>query len=91
MHRLGGRIPIPASVVGGSSVRIGFGKIDSTPNPPSTSSLLSGGNNLAVPLNGNLSNQISFDGTTEQPTSALWLGSIPSTTTPATLLSIFGP
>lgn len=95
MHRLGGRIPTSSANGGSASttpVRIGFGKIDSPQNPPSTSSLLnSSGGNLPVQVPANMSNQINFDGTTEQPTRALWLGSIPSTTTPATLLALFGP
>ncbi|TIA89544.1 hypothetical protein E3P99_01991 [Wallemia hederae] len=93
MHRLGGRIPVSTSNGGTPSsipVRIGFGKIDSPQNPPSTSSLLNSNNNLSVPVPSNVPNQV-FDGTTEQPTRALWLGSIPSTTTPATLLALFGP
>lgn len=94
MHRLGGRIPISTTNSGTASstpVRIGFGKIDSPQNPPSTSSLLNSGNNLSVTVPNSVPSQINFDGTTEQPTRALWLGSIPSTTTPATLLALFGP
>lgn len=94
MHRLAGRIPISTTNGGANSstpVRIGFGKIDSPQNPPSTSSLLNSTNNPTLSVPNSVPNQINFDGTTEQPTRALWLGSIPSTTTPATLLALFGP
>ncbi|TIA83548.1 hypothetical protein E3P92_00742 [Wallemia ichthyophaga] len=94
MHRLAGRIPISTTNGGANSstpVRIGFGKIDSPQNPPSTSSLLNSTNNSTLSVPNSVPNQINFDGTTEQPTRALWLGSIPSTTTPATLLALFGP
>jgi protein JSN1 len=80
----------------GQTVRIGFGKADSAPvapakgNPPSPGATSSGG-----ALGKSPTTNIGLGGMDAQlqssPTRALWIGSIPSTTTPATILSVFSP
>lgn len=80
-------------------VRIGFGKADSAPVAPSKGIMSPGGivspaSALPRPspnpgLNspgGGIDAQLQ-----STPTRALWIGSIPSTTTPATILSVFSP
>ncbi|KAF8163009.1 hypothetical protein B0H34DRAFT_787453 [Crassisporium funariophilum] len=92
LNRLGGNIGMP----NGQTVRIGFGKADSAPvapakgNPaspgptsPSTGGLKSTGANAGL---GGMDAQLQ-----SSPTRALWIGSIPSSTTPATILSVFSP
>ena len=93
LNRLGGDIGMP----NGQTVRIGFGKADSAPVAPAK------GANLNSPVatspggvlgkSGN--NNAGLSGMDAQlqstPTRALWIGSIPSTTTPATILSVFSP
>lgn len=93
MNRLGGDIGMP----NGQTVRIGFGKADSAPVAPAK------GTNLNSPiatspggaLNKNSTSNVGLAGMDAQlqstPTRALWIGSIPSTTTPATILSVFSP
>ncbi len=92
LNRLGGDIGMP----NGQTVRIGFGKADSAPVAPAK------GTNLNSPvatspggLNKNNANNVGLAGMDAQlqstPTRALWIGSIPSTTTPATILSVFSP
>ncbi|KIL69515.1 hypothetical protein M378DRAFT_7372 [Amanita muscaria Koide BX008] len=92
LNRLGGNIGMP----NGQTVRIGFGKADSAPvapakgnplNPSPTSpngavGKTAGTNNSSNALDAQLQ---------ATPTRALWIGSIPSTTTPATILSVFSP
>jgi protein JSN1 len=80
----------------GQTVRIGFGKADSAPvapakgNPvsPSPTSPSSGTSKSST-------NNAAFNAMDAQlqstPTRALWIGSIPSSTTPATILSVFSP
>lgn len=83
------------------TVRIGFGKADSAPIAPAKGVLSPGGitspatagprpsPGAAVGLNspgGGMDAQLQ-----SSPTRALWIGSIPSTTTPATILSVFSP
>ena len=80
-NRLGGRI---SSTGSGAPVRVGFGKIDSVPLGPGEAPLVPG----AVPG--------AFGGpggpgseSQTSPTRALWVGAIPSATTPAKMLTIF--
>ncbi|KAF8831472.1 hypothetical protein HHX47_DHR1000436 [Lentinula edodes] len=92
LNRLGGNIGMP----NGQTVRIGFGKADSAPvapakGNPSTPGPLSPGVSSAKSLSasatpGGIDAQLQ-----STPTRALWIGSIPSTTTPATILSVFSP
>ncbi|KAI0374709.1 hypothetical protein BV20DRAFT_385871 [Pilatotrama ljubarskyi] len=93
LNRLGGDIGMP----NGQTVRIGFGKADSAPVAPAK------GANLNSPIatspggvlgkaGGNNSGLSGMDAQLQStPTRALWIGSIPSTTTPATILSVFSP
>jgi len=81
----------------GQTVRIGFGKADSAPVAPAK------GANMNGPIspqpggvtNKNSTNNAGLGGIESQvqstPTRALWIGSIPSTTTPATILNVFSP
>lgn len=98
LNRLGGNIGMP----NGQVVRIGFGKADSAPMTPVTGG---GANNTPVspPVgprstggagvnNSPNSPNLGPDGQLQSsPTRALWIGSIPATTTPATILSVFSP
>ena len=79
-------------------MRIGFGKADSAPAAPAKSgaapaSVTSPTNNSGKGTPGG--HQSGLNGIESQlqstPTRALWIGSIPSTTTPATILSVFSP
>lgn len=81
-NRLGGHI---SSTGAGAPVRVGFGKIDSVPPPPEISGGGAGGPSFGAGSGaGGADSQSS-------PTRALWVGSIPSSTTPARLLTIFSP
>lgn len=72
--RLGGRI---STLGAGNPVRVGFGKVDSVPlGPGSVTSPTDPGPNGVTNEN------------QSAPTRALWIGSIPSNTTPAKLLSV---
>lgn len=92
LNRLGGNIGMP----NGQTVRIGFGKADSAPvapakgTPASPGSTSPGGGGAKSPSAsatlGPMDAQLQ-----STPTRALWIGSIPSTTTPATILSVFSP
>ena len=90
LNRLGGNIGMP----NGQTVRIGFGKADSAPVAPAkgspnandTSSNASGSKTAVSSTPGGMDAQL-----LSAPTRALWIGSIPSTTTPATILSVFSP
>ncbi|KXN87751.1 Pumilio domain-containing protein C56F2.08c [Leucoagaricus sp. SymC.cos] len=92
LNRLGGNINMP----NGQLVRIGFGKADSAPVAPAKGTPVSPSptspNNAAgktASANGGLN---SMDAQLQStPTRALWIGSIPSSTTPATILSVFSP
>ena len=90
LNRLSGQIGMP----NGQAVRIGFGKAESAPVAPAknTASAIPGpvGSKSA---NGNNANAMSGIESQLQstPTRALWIGSIPSSTTPATILSVFSP
>lgn len=96
LNRLGGLIGMP----NGQAVRIGFGKADSAPVAPAkgASNILSptspssgpGGKTTGVqsPITPGAGGDSSLQ---SSPTRALWIGSIPSTTTPATILSVFSP
>ncbi|KAK8861743.1 hypothetical protein IAR55_002566 [Kwoniella newhampshirensis] len=103
LNRLGGQV---ATLSETAPVRIGFGKIDSAPNGPSLSSVApappnlvftSGSNGppaVTVPPPSTLAAVTTLDQATDQsslPTRALWIGSIPGTTSPSTLLQIFSP
>lgn len=93
LNRLGGNIGMP----NGQTVRIGFGKAESAPVAPAK------GANMNGPMspqsggvtNKNSTNNVGLGGIESQvqssPTRALWIGSIPSTTTPATILNVFSP
>jgi protein JSN1 len=76
----------------GQTVRIGFGKADSAPVAPAKGTPVS-----PVPTSPGApkaaANNANMGGMELQssPTRALWIGSIPSTTTPATILSVFSP
>lgn len=90
LNRLGGNIGMP----NGQTVRIGFGKADSAPVAPAKGTTVtnsgatspSGLSKTSSPGLGGLDAQLQ-----STPTRALWIGSIPSTTTPATILSVFSP
>ncbi|CAO1617864.1 unnamed protein product [Sympodiomycopsis kandeliae] len=97
MTRLAGRIKASGTGPNGT-VRIGFGKIDtpldSTQIHPGSSSTTPSAqtgkfrsNSPAAGHGGNLAS----DRDDNMPTRALWVGSIPNTTTPAALLSLFQP
>ena len=80
----------------GQTVRIGFGKADSAPVAPAKGNPVSPG--PTSPGSGatkSSSNNAAFNTMDAQlqstPTRALWIGSIPSSTTPATILSVFSP
>lgn len=93
LNRLGGNIGMP----NGQTVRIGFGKADSAPVAPAKGASMNspiatspGGILGKIPANnaglGGMESQVQ-----STPTRALWIGSIPSTTTPATILNVFSP
>ena len=80
----------------GQTVRIGFGKADSAPVAPAKGNPVSPG--PTSPSSGtskSSTNNAAFNAMDAQlqstPTRALWIGSIPSSTTPATILSVFSP
>ncbi|KAL1411888.1 hypothetical protein Q8F55_002871 [Vanrija albida] len=102
LNRLGGHV---AELAETAPVRIGFGKIDSAPTGPPTSSVAAappglvftnGSVTITQPAAG-LSASSALgplgDGSDQSalPTRALWIGSIPSSTSSATLLQIFSP
>ncbi|CCO28061.1 Pumilio domain-containing protein C56F2,08c [Rhizoctonia solani AG-1 IB] len=99
LNRLSGHIGMNNN----QAVRIGFGKADSAPATPPMGIQAS---NAGVGLGAHIQSQFTPPGqlTPNQnqanamdsqlqssPTRALWIGSIPSTTTPATILSVFSP
>lgn len=80
----------------GQTVRIGFGKADSAPVAPAKGTPASPGpvspGGAAGKLSGTNAGMGGMDAQLQStPTRALWIGSIPSTTTPATILSVFSP
>jgi protein JSN1 len=92
LNRLSGNIGMP----NGQTVRIGFGKADSAPVAPGK------GNTVTSPSPTTPGATAKSPGSTtgiagldaqlqSTPTRALWIGSIPSTTTPAAILSVFSP
>ncbi|CAA7267630.1 unnamed protein product [Cyclocybe aegerita] len=92
LNRLGGNIGMP----NGQTVRIGFGKADSAPVAPAKGSSASSGPTAPSAAGSKSSgNNAGLGGMDAQlqstPTRALWIGSIPSSTTPATILSVFSP
>ncbi|XP_006458422.1 hypothetical protein AGABI2DRAFT_176766 [Agaricus bisporus var. bisporus H97] len=91
LNRLGGNINMP----NGQLVRIGFGKADSAPVAPAKGTPVSPGPTSPNSSGKNASGNGGLNGIDAQlqstPTRALWIGSIPSTTTPATILSVFSP
>ncbi|PFH46355.1 hypothetical protein AMATHDRAFT_70076 [Amanita thiersii Skay4041] len=92
LNRLGGNIGMP----NGQTVRIGFGKADSAPVAPAKGNPVSPSptspNGATGKATGGSTNVNSLDAQLQStPTRALWIGSIPSTTTPATILSVFSP
>lgn len=89
LNRLGGNIGMP----NGQTVRIGFGKADSAPAGPAKGTTAPSN---AAPSPGMTSKSPGIPAGMDaqlqsSPTRALWIGSIPSTTTPATILSVFSP
>lgn len=96
LNRLGGNIGMP----NGQLVRIGFGKADSAPpmtpitgsnnNPvsPSVGGSRPASSGISSPSSPGLGPESQLQ---NSPTRALWIGSIPATTTPATILSVFSP
>ena len=100
LNRMGGHVAVLSET---APVRIGFGKIDSAPSglpthaiaPPPAGLIFTNG--LLVPVAA--SHQITDINSTPDvgselsslPTRALWIGSIPGTTTSAALLQIFSP
>lgn len=91
LNRLGGNINMP----NGQLVRIGFGKADSAPVAPAKGTPISPGPTSPNAVGKNPAGNGSLNNIDAQlqstPTRALWIGSIPSTTTPATILSVFSP
>ncbi|TFK26389.1 pumilio/RRM domain-containing protein [Coprinopsis marcescibilis] len=90
LNRLGGNIGMP----NGQTVRIGFGKADSAPVAPAKGSNASPGPTSpnSASKTANIGGPNGMDAQLQStPTRALWIGSIPSTTTPATILSVFSP
>ncbi|KAJ3564475.1 hypothetical protein NP233_g8268 [Leucocoprinus birnbaumii] len=91
LNRLGGNINMP----NGQLVRIGFGKADSAPVAPAKGTPVSPSptspNNTGKTATGNGSLNNMDAQLQSTPTRALWIGSIPSSTTPATILSVFSP
>ncbi|KAF4576841.1 hypothetical protein EYR36_004821 [Pleurotus pulmonarius] len=91
LNRLGGFIGMP----NGQTVRIGFGKADSAPVAPAKGSNASNSTATSTGAAKQAANNSAAAGMEAQlqstPTRALWIGSIPSTTTPATILSVFSP
>jgi protein JSN1 len=81
----------------GQTVRIGFGKAESAPVAPAKGSPVTspGATSPGGPASKTLGANPGLGGMDAQlqssPTRALWIGSIPSTTTPATILSVFSP
>ncbi|KAJ7273528.1 hypothetical protein B0H12DRAFT_1089857 [Mycena haematopus] len=89
LNRLGGNIGMP----NGQTVRIGFGKADSAPVAPAKGTPASPIPTSPGAPKTSSANNANMGGMELQssPTRALWIGSIPSTTTPATILSVFSP
>ncbi|PAV24302.1 pumilio rrm domain-containing [Pyrrhoderma noxium] len=93
LNRLQGQI----GMQNGQAVRIGFGKAESAPVAPAKGAQSSGSGptNAATPKGVTNSSSGGLSGIESQlqstPTRALWIGSIPSATTPATILSVFSP
>jgi protein JSN1 len=92
LNRLGANIGMP----NGQTVRIGFGKADSAPVAPAKGTPASPGPaSPSTPMGKSASANTGLGSLDAQlqstPTRALWIGSIPSTTTPATILSVFSP
>lgn len=93
LNRLGGQIGMP----NGQAVRIGFGKAESAPIAPAkgttTAAPITSATSSSKGTNGNGTGGMSGIESQLQstPTRALWIGSIPSTTTPSAILSVFSP
>ncbi|EGO18620.1 hypothetical protein SERLADRAFT_418814 [Serpula lacrymans var. lacrymans S7.9] len=91
LNRLGGNIGMP----NGQTVRIGFGKADSAPVAPAKGTTVTSPGTTSPSGATGKSTSPGLGGMDAQlqstPTRALWIGSIPSTTTPATILSVFSP
>jgi protein JSN1 len=81
----------------GQTVRIGFGKADSAPVAPAKGTpvatpILASPPGLVGKAQSANSGMGGMDAQLQStPTRALWIGSIPSSTTPATILSVFSP
>lgn len=91
MHRLGGRIRVNGTGPNGT-VRIGYGKIDNTGVADGGASAASQQHGLGLGSRNRMPSPSPAAGNTDDtPSRALWIGSIPSSTTIAALLSIFQP
>ena len=97
LNRMGGHVPTLSET---APVRIGFGKIDSVPSGPTTGVFSPPPTGLVFPggSRGYEVNVVPVDGSSEGgselssfPTRALWVGSIPGTTSSAALLQVFSP
>ena len=79
----------------GQAVRIGFGKAESAPVAPAKNTGSVASSVVGSTKSANGSNANAMSGIESQlqssPTRALWIGSIPSSTTPATILNVFSP
>lgn len=79
----------------GQTVRIGFGKADSAPVAPAKNTPAAGSGTTTPSAGKTAAGGPPGSGMDAQlqssPTRALWIGSIPSTTTPAAILSVFSP
>jgi protein JSN1 len=94
LNRLGGMI----GMANGQAVRVGFGKPDSAPVAPAKGTAVVTPQGIATPGGAThlkspatTSSPGGLDQVQSTPTRALWIGSIPSTTTPAAILSVFSP
>ncbi|EIW68956.1 hypothetical protein TREMEDRAFT_73973 [Tremella mesenterica DSM 1558] len=100
LNRLGGHVPALSET---APVRIGFGKIDSAPTGMPSSSVAPPPPGLVFPNSltsvtvpppvpgAEESSPEQGDEQSSLPTRALWIGSIPATTSSSTLLQIFTP
>jgi protein JSN1 len=94
LNRLGGII----GMSNGQAVRVGFGKPDSAPVAPAKGTAVVTAQGIATPGGathlkspGAPASPGGMEQVQSTPTRALWIGSIPSTTTPAAILSVFSP
>lgn len=93
LNRLGGQIRVKA--LGSAVIRVGFGKQESAPLTPASAmqSRVTGITTIAAPLGGSATSVNGHDASQLQtsPTRALWIGSVPGSTSSADLLKVFTP